>query len=223
MVKNQPLKHPSNINKSISIIQFGAGNFIRGFVDYAIQVLNEQFNFNAKITIVKPTNSISKYNFIAQNYKFHVFLEGIFKNKKIRKVKIIDCIKEIVNPYLDFKNYIKSDINVLKEFYRQLGYYFVKIDAEIEKLDKNRVNIVYLIEKGDRAKISNHRQGFYIHRENRVIQAGGWLQVFNYMEPHYSLLRIEFDFGFRADEAFKVDVKKSRIHFDPRVDGFWVP
>ena len=78
MVKNQPLKHPSNITKSISIIQFGGGNFIRGFVDYAIQVLNEQFNFNAKITIVKPTNSISKYNFIAQNYKFHVFLEGIF-------------------------------------------------------------------------------------------------------------------------------------------------
>tara|TARA_Y100000741_G_scaffold357314_1_gene335031 strand:- start:16 stop:360 length:345 start_codon:yes stop_codon:yes gene_type:complete len=107
MVKNQPLKHPSNITKSISIIQFGAGNFIRGFVDYAVQVLNEQFNFNAKITIVKPTNSISKYNFIAQNYKFHVFSEGIFKNKKIRKVKIIDCIKEIVNPYLDFKNYIK--------------------------------------------------------------------------------------------------------------------
>ena len=63
MVKNQPLKHPSNITKSISIIQFGAGNFIRGFVDYAIQVLNEQFNFNAKITIVKPI-TVKTYTYI---------------------------------------------------------------------------------------------------------------------------------------------------------------
>jgi len=132
MVKNQPLKHPSNITKSISIIQFGAGNFIRGFVDYAIQVLNEQFNFNAKITIVKPTNSISKYNFIAQNYKFHVFLEGIFKNKKIRKVKIIDCIKEIVNPYLDFKNYIKlaekEDLKFIFSNTTELGLVFDPTD-----------------------------------------------------------------------------------------------
>ena len=107
MVKDQALKYPSNFTKSISIIQFGGGNFIRAFVDYAIQILNEQFNFNAKITIVKPTNSISYHNFVAQNYKFHVFSEGIFNNKKIRKVKIIDCIENIINPYEDFKNYLK--------------------------------------------------------------------------------------------------------------------
>lgn len=70
------------------------------------------------------------------------------------------------------------------------------------------------------AKIANHRQGFYIHRENRVIQSGGWLQVFGQMEPHSSLLRIEFDFDHTADEAFKVDVKKSRILFDPMLEEF---
>ena len=31
---------------------------------------------------------------------------------------------------------------------------FVKIDTEIEKLEKNKVNIVYTIEKGDKAKIA---------------------------------------------------------------------
>ncbi len=68
------------------------------------------------------------------------------------------------------------------------------------------------------AKIANHRQGFYIHRENRVIQSGGWLQVFGDVEPHTSLLRIEFDFNHTADEAFKIDVKKSRILFDPALE-----
>ena len=65
------------------------------------------------------------------------------------------------------------------------------------------------------ARISNRGQGFYIHREGRVIQQGGWVGVFGAVEPHTSLLRIEFDFDHKLDDAFKVDVKKSRILFDP--------
>lgn len=69
------------------------------------------------------------------------------------------------------------------------------------------------------AKISNRGQGFYIHREGRVIQQGGWLGVFGTLEPHSSLLRVEFDFDHKLDDAFKVDVKKSRISFDPGLEA----
>lgn len=68
------------------------------------------------------------------------------------------------------------------------------------------------------ANITNRGQGFYIHREGRVIQQGGWLGVFGVIEPHYSLLRIEFDFCHKLDAAFKVDVKKSKILFDPALE-----
>lgn len=70
-----------------------------------------------------------------------------------------------------------------------------------------------------RAKISNDRQGFYILREGRVIQEGGWLGMYS-REPHLALLRIEFDFRHDLDDAFKVDVKKSRIHFDPGLEDY---
>lgn len=68
------------------------------------------------------------------------------------------------------------------------------------------------------ARITNRGQGFYIHREGRVIQQGGWLGVFGAVEPHTSLLRVEFDFTHKLDHAFKVDVKKSRILFDPALE-----
>lgn len=68
------------------------------------------------------------------------------------------------------------------------------------------------------ANITNRGQGFYIHREGRVIQQGGWLGVFGAVEPHTSLLRVEFDFTHKLDEAFKVDVKKSKILFDPALE-----
>lgn len=62
----------------------------------------------------------------------------------------------------------------------------------------------------DAAKLSNDMQGFYIYRENRLIHAGDWLNMFS-KEPHFSLLRVEFSFDHTLDEVFNVDIKKSRI------------
>jgi len=68
------------------------------------------------------------------------------------------------------------------------------------------------------ARISNRGQGFYIHREGRVIHYGGYLGLWRSDDPHWSLLRIEFDFDHQLDEAFSVDVKKSRILLDPALE-----
>lgn len=75
-------------------------------------------------------------------------------------------------------------------------------------------------EEKTHARIANRAQGFYVYREGRLIQDGGWMEVFGVPEPHYSLLRIEFDFGHKLDDAFRIDVKKSRILFHPELaDG----
>ncbi|QHE51678.1 ATP-binding protein [Pontibacillus sp. HMF3514] len=60
------------------------------------------------------------------------------------------------------------------------------------------------------AKLRNDLQGFYIYRENRLIHFGNWLGMFS-NEPHGTLLRVEFSFDYLMDEAFDVDIKKSRV------------
>lgn len=60
------------------------------------------------------------------------------------------------------------------------------------------------------AKLGSNRQGMYIYREQRLIHAGSWLKMFK-AEPHFSLLRVEFSFDHRLDQAFHLDVKKSQI------------
>ena len=77
-------------------------------------------------------------------------------------------------------------------------------------------------EDRDKAKISNKGQGFYVFRENRLIHSGDWLGIHSWgsLEPHMSLLRIEFDFNYLLDEAFMVDVKKSRILLDPELEDY---
>lgn len=66
-------------------------------------------------------------------------------------------------------------------------------------------------EQSQFARINNRRQGFYIYREGRLIHHGGWQEIWNAAEPHYSLIRVEIDFDHELDDAFEIDVRKSRI------------
>lgn len=63
---------------------------------------------------------------------------------------------------------------------------------------------------GERARVSNDMQGFYVYRENRLIHYGDWMGMFS-KEPHGTLLRVELSFNNKLDDAFHVDIKKSRI------------
>lgn len=71
----------------------------------------------------------------------------------------------------------------------------------------------------DRAKLSNDMQGFYVYRENRLIHAGDWLNMFA-KEPHFSLLRVDFSFDHTLDELFNVDIKKSRILLNEEIYSY---
>ena len=77
--------------------------------------------------------------------------EGEKADKHKDKIREFLVLKE-KNSYIE--NNIKRDINQIKIFYRTLGYYFVKIDAKIENLKNNKVNIIYSVDKGKKAKIS---------------------------------------------------------------------
>jgi len=65
-------------------------------------------------------------------------------------------------------------------------------------------------EAAKNARVSNANQGIYIYRENRLIHGPDWLRMFS-KEPHVSLLRVEFSFDHKLDEAFQIDIKKSQI------------
>lgn len=77
-------------------------------------------------------------------------------------------------------------------------------------------------EERKEALITNARQGLYIYREGRLISNGGWSSIFSGLDPHMSLLRIEFDFSHELDEAFSIDVKKSRILLDPALEEYLI-
>ena len=40
--------------RPVRVVQFGEGNFLRAFVDYMIDIANEQGKFDGDIVLVKP-------------------------------------------------------------------------------------------------------------------------------------------------------------------------
>lgn len=89
-----------------SILQFGAGNFLRGFVDYFIQEMNEIISFNAGVVVVKPTSSGNYNQLIKQEGLYTLFLKGIKNGKAVSEHKVIDCIQRCVNPYDNYDHYL---------------------------------------------------------------------------------------------------------------------
>jgi hypothetical protein len=55
------------------------------------------------------------------------------------------------------------------------------------------------------------RQGIYVYRNDRVIQAGGWNGLRNDDEVHSSLARVQFDLPAGLDAVFKPTVQKSAV------------
>ena len=79
----------------------------------------------------------------------------IFKGEKANKYKekLVELLT-LREKTSFISNFVKSDVSIIKEFYKSLGFYFVEIEVEKEVLEKNRVNLIYLINKNEKAKIS---------------------------------------------------------------------
>lgn len=69
----------------------------------------------------------------------------------------------------------------------------------------------------DEARLEGKYQGVYVYRENRMIHGPDWLGIWA-QEPHQTLCRVELSFGFPLDEAFQIDIKKSKISVDPNLE-----
>lgn len=89
-----------------TIIQFGTGNFLRGFADHFVDKLNKENLYDGKIVIVSPTDSKQVDRINAQQGRYNLYLRGIDNGKEICERTEINAISRAINPYRDFNNYL---------------------------------------------------------------------------------------------------------------------
>ena len=93
------------------VLQFGEGNFLRAFVDWQIDKMNDEADFNGSVVVVQPRENGKINRLIEQDCLYTVYLQGIQNGNPVKTHKIINCISRAVNPYRDYNEYLKIGEN----------------------------------------------------------------------------------------------------------------
>ena len=88
------------------IIQFGEGGFLRGFVDWIVQLTNESSDFNAGVVVVQPIEKGMCKMLEAQNCNYTHVMRGLRDGVPTVDKKYIDVITRTVEPYENFEGYL---------------------------------------------------------------------------------------------------------------------
>jgi tagaturonate reductase len=89
------------------VLQFGEGNFLRAFVDWQIDKMNEEAGFNGSVVVVQPQEGGLVNMLNEQNGLFTLYLQGVQGKRAIKTHKIINSISRGINPYTDYNEYLR--------------------------------------------------------------------------------------------------------------------
>lgn len=84
------------------VLQFGEGNFLRAFVDYFFDILNEKAGFNGKIVLTQPIAPGLAEIINSQEGLYTLFLRGQENGEKVNRKRVISCVSRCINPYQDY-------------------------------------------------------------------------------------------------------------------------
>lgn len=90
-------KEPSKLTERV--MQFGEGNFLRGFVDWMIDKLNKENDGDYGVVVVQPLagGMVSAIN--DQDGLYTLYLRGLLEGKKTEETSIVDCVTRGIDPY----------------------------------------------------------------------------------------------------------------------------
>lgn len=91
--------------RPVKVLQFGEGNFLRGFVDYMIDIANEKGTFDGDIVLVKPIEFGTLDRFHAQECQYTVSLRGIVDGEAAVQNRIVTSVTDVVAAHEEYEKY----------------------------------------------------------------------------------------------------------------------
>lgn len=88
------------------VIQFGEGGFLRGFVDWILQLTNEATDFNGSVVVVQPIENGMCDMLEKQDCVYTHIMRGLKDGEPTVDKKIIDVISRTVKPYDNWISYL---------------------------------------------------------------------------------------------------------------------
>ena len=121
------------VKRPEKILQFGEGGFLRAFVDWQIDIVNEKTDFNGSIVIVQPLEKGMIDAMNAQDNLYTTVLRGMKDGKPTVETRAITSVSRSINPYTNYDDYIalasSPDLRFLVSNTTEAG---IRFDTEID-------------------------------------------------------------------------------------------
>lgn len=89
-----------------TVIQFGEGNFLRGFFDYFLDVMNKNELYDGKAVVIQPRAGGKCALLNTQDCRYNLYLRGIENGNVIQEHHLIESISRGIDPYKNFDEYM---------------------------------------------------------------------------------------------------------------------
>ncbi len=89
-----------------TIIQFGEGNFLRGFFDYFLDAMNKNGLYSGKAVVIQPREGGKCELLNQQNCKYNLYLRGIDGAQIRTEHHLIESISRGIDPYKSFEEFM---------------------------------------------------------------------------------------------------------------------
>lgn len=129
---------PSAPSHPVKVLQFGGGNFLRGFADWFIDILNEKKNFNGSVEIIQSIGKNSGTTLNDQDGLYHVVTNGTQDGKPFSATRLITAVTGAFNPKDDMPRFLKAaenpDLKFIISNTTEAGITFSDRDASVSTL-----------------------------------------------------------------------------------------
>lgn len=139
MANLQVLSKANHAKKTapIKIMQFGEGNFLRAFIDWMIQKMNDSGKYEGHVVVVQPLPLGRVKELAEQDGLYTLILQGLDENgQPVRTHDVIDVLDDFVNPYVDYKKYLdyaeSKDLEVIISNTTEAGIAFEQKDVALD-------------------------------------------------------------------------------------------
>ncbi len=93
------------VRRPVKVMQYGEGNFLRGFVDYMLDLANKEGVFNGDIVLVKPIEFGNLNYFQHQDCSYTVSLRGLENGKEQVTNHVVTSVAGVVDAYKEYTRY----------------------------------------------------------------------------------------------------------------------
>lgn len=87
------------------VMQFGEGNFLRGFVDWMIDRLNKENGGDYGVVLVQPLDKGLVDMINEQDGLYSLYLRGLQKGERIEETRVVECVTRGINPFSDTEEF----------------------------------------------------------------------------------------------------------------------